>query len=259
MGRESRVVKAAGVESNMGYRSVRYRKQADIVGDRHAPLGVAEGVAKIKEMATVKADRTYKNGRKRKSADQTVELAVHLGIDPRQADQMLRGAISLPKGLGKKRTVIAFCDGAAVEEAKKAGAIEAGADELIDKVQKGWFEFDVAIAHPSLMGKVGKLGRVLGPQGKMPTPKAGTVAADVVGAVREFAAGRIEFRNDDGGNVHLPVGKASFSPDDLKENIEAVVRHLTKMKPASAKGHYIKKISLSATRTPSVTLTVETA
>jgi len=220
---------------------------------------VDEGVAKIKEMTALKADRSYKNGKKRKASEQTVELVVHLGIDPRQADQMLRGAISLPKGLGTKRTVIAFCEGPAAEEAKKAGAIEAGGEELIDRVQKGWFEFDVAIAHPSMMGKVGKLGRVLGPQGKMPTPKAGTVTPDVVTAVQEFSAGRLEFRNDDGGNVHLPVGKSSFAPQDLKENIEAVLRHIHRIKPASAKGHYIKRISLSGTRTPAVSLATETA
>jgi len=169
---------------------------------------------------------------------------------------MLRGAISLPKGLGKSRTVIAFCDGALIEEAKKAGAVEAGADELVERVQGGWFEFDVAVAHPSLMGKVGKLGRVLGPQGKMPTPKAGTVTPDIVHAVREFTAGRIEFRNDDGGNVHLPVGKVSFSVSDLKSNVEAVLEHFVRIKPASAKGHYFKKICLSATRTPSVQISM---
>jgi large subunit ribosomal protein L1 len=134
--------------------------------------------------------------------------------------------------------------------------VEAGADELIDKVQKGWFDFDVAVAHPSLMGKVGKLGRVLGPQGKMPSPKAGTVTADVVTAVKEFAAGRIEFRNDDGGNVHLPVGRASFSVADLEENIDAAIKHLRRIKPASAKGTYMKRVCLSGTRTPSVTLDV---
>lgn len=240
----------------MGYRSVLYRKQLEVRGDATQMLSVPDAAAKVKQMATLRADRTYKNGKKRKSNDQTIELVVHLGIDPKQADQMLRGAISLPKGIGKSRTVVAFCDGALAEAAKAAGAVEAGADELIEKVMKGWSEFDVAIAHPSLMGKVGKLGRVLGPMGKMPTPKAGTVTPDVVTAVKEFAAGRIEFRNDDGGNVHFPVGRASFAVADLVENIDAAIKHINKIKPAAAKGHYIKRACLSGTRTPGVNLAV---
>ena len=238
----------------MAYRSVTYRKQVEAGGGKHTPVSVEEGIAAVKRMAVIKGDRSYKNGKKRKSKDQTIEICLHLGIDPKQADQMLRGAISLPKGLGKSRTVIAFCDGATAAAAMEAGALEAGAEELIKKVEGGWFEFDVAIAHPSMMGKVGKLGRVLGPQGKMPTPKAGTVTPDVAAAVKEFAAGRIEFRNDDGGNVHLPVGKASFPDSDLKANIGAILDHFAKIKPASAKGHYMKRVCLSATRTPSVTL-----
>lgn len=226
----------------------------EVGGDLHTPLSLEEGITRVQRMADVKSDRTYKNGRKRKGTDQTVELVMHLGIDPRQADQMLRGAISLPNGLGRARRVIAFCDGAIADEAKEAGAVEAGAEELVEKIQKGWLDFDVAVAHPSMMGKVGKLGRVLGPQGKMPTPKAGTVTPDVATAVKEFTAGRLEFRNDNGGNIHLPVGRVSFSEEKLRENIEAVIAHITKLKPAAAKGQYIKKVSLSATRTPSVTI-----
>lgn len=213
-----------------------------------------EALAKVKEMADVRSDRTYKNGKKRKAFDQTVEIVMHLGIDPRQADQMLRGAISLPKGLGKSRRVIAFCEGALAEQAKEAGAIEAGAEELVKKVADGWMDFDVAVAHPSMMGKVGKLGRILGPQGKMPSPKAGTVSPEVESVVKEFVAGRLEFRNDDGGNIHLPVGKVSFSIEDLKANVTAVLDHFTKIKPVAAKGHYFKRVCLSATRTPSVTI-----
>ncbi len=242
----------------MGYRSVRYRKQLEAGGDCSEALSLEEGIARLKKMAAVKADRTYKGGKKRKAYDQTVEVVMHLGIDPRQADQMLRGAISLPKGLGKSRRVVAFCEGPMAEAAKEAGALEAGAEELVDKVQKGWFDFDVAIAHPSMMGKVGKLGRLLGPQGKMPTPKAGTVTPDVVTAVKEFAAGRLEFRNDNGGNVHLPVGRVSFSDGDLSENINAVIDHMTRIRPAAAKGQYIKRICISATRTPSVTIATGT-
>ena len=242
----------------MGYRSVLYRKQVEAGGDTVKPLALDEGIAKIKELAAIKADRTYKNGRKRGYPDQTVELVMHLGIDPKQADQMLRGAISLPKGLGKARRVIAFCEGPVAEAAKEAGAIEVGADELVKKIQDGWMEFDVAIAHPSVMGKVGKLGRLLGPQGKMPTPKAGTVTPEVAKAVSEFGAGRVEFRNDSGGNIHLPVGRVSFAAEDLKENIEAAIDHITRIKPASAKGHYMKRVCISATRTPSVTIAVGT-
>ncbi len=237
----------------MGYRSVLHRKQLEIRGSA-APASLDEGIAKIKEMAAVKSNRTYKNGKTRKAHDQTIEIVMHLGIDPRQADQMLRGAITLPKGIGKTRRVIAFCEGPLAEEAKAAGAIEAGADELTKKIQAGWFDFDVAVAHPSMMGKVGKLGRVLGPQGKMPSPKAGTVTPDVAAVVKEFSGGRLEFRNDNGGNVHLPVGKVSFPVEDLKANVEAVIDHFTKIKPAAAKGQYFRRVCLCATRTPSVTL-----
>jgi large subunit ribosomal protein L1 len=167
---------------------------------------------------------------------------------------MIRGSISLPHGIGKQKKVIAFCE--EVDEAKKAGAIEAGVDDLVKKVSDGWMDFDVAIASPKVMGKVGKLGRVLGPQGKMPSPKNGTVTADVVTAVGEFAAGKIEFRNDAGGNVHAVVGKQSFDVKKLTENIEAFVDHIKKIKPSSAKGAYIKKMSLSATMSPGVNVSI---
>jgi large subunit ribosomal protein L1 len=239
----------------MANRSVRYRKQLELRGEKTA-LPCKEALSKVVEMASVKADRKYKNGKKRKGDEQTVELVMSLGIDAKQADQAIRGSISLPKGIGRTNRVIAFCDGAAAEAAKAAGAIEAGADELIDKVAKGWMEFDVAIAHPSLMGKVGKLGRTLGPQGKMPSPKAGTVTPDVAKAVTEYAAGKLEYRNDAGGNIHLAVGKTSFALDDLVENVEAAMGHIQRIKPAAAKGQYVRKVAVSAAHTPSVEVAV---
>jgi large subunit ribosomal protein L1 len=188
--------------------------------------------------------------------DQTVNIVMHLGIDPKNAEQMIRGAVSLPRGIGKKKRVIAFVDGNEADEAKAAGAVEVGVDELIKKVNDGWTDFDVAIAHPRTMGKVGKLGRVLGPQGKMPTPKSGTVTADIAKAVTEFAAGKIEFRNDAGGNIHAVVGKASFADADLSENIESFVGHIRRLKPSTSKGHYIKKVCISGTMSPAIELEV---
>jgi large subunit ribosomal protein L1 len=240
----------------MPTKSVRYQKQSEIRGPRQDPQPIEGAIAKLKEMVGVKSDRTYKNGRKRKDAEQTVEICLHLGIDTRQADQMVRGSLSLPKGTGSTKRVIAFADGDAAEQAKAAGAIEAGGDDLVKKIQDGWMDFDVAVAHPSMMGKVGKLGRVLGPQGKMPSPKAGTVTPDVETAVREYSAGKLEFRADKGGNIHLPVGKTSFDNEDLRTNIEAVIAHMQKVKPTAAKGQYLRRVCIKATRTPSITLDV---
>ncbi|MFH1748976.1 MAG: 50S ribosomal protein L1 [Planctomycetota bacterium] len=191
--------------------------------------------------------------------DQSVDVVCHLGIDPRQADQMIRGSISLPKGIGKSKRVIAFCNEGDVEACTAAGAIEAGGVELVEKVQKGWMEFDVAVAHPALMSKVGKLGRVLGPQGKMPSPKSGTVSPDIVTAVRDYAAGKVEFRNDSGGNIHATVGKMSFSDEDLKDNILAFVGHLRRMRPAAAKGTFMRKVCLGGTMTPAVQVDTSTS
>jgi large subunit ribosomal protein L1 len=181
---------------------------------------------------------------------------LHLGIDTKLAEQLIRGSISLPHGVGKLKKVIAFCEESDVETAKKAGAIEAGCDELIKKITDGWTDFDVAIASPKVMGKAGKLGRILGPQGKMPSPKNGTVTADVASAVAEFAAGKVEFKNDAGGNVHAVVGKQSFEKQKLIENIEAFLGHIKRMKPSSSKGTYIKKMCISATMSPGVLVIV---
>lgn len=188
--------------------------------------------------------------------DQTVDIAFHLGIDPKQADQLVRGSVSLPKGIGKTKKVIAFCMEGEVGGAKEAGAIEAGGDELIDKVNKGWTDFDVAIAHPALMPKVSRLGKVLGPQGKMPSPKSGTVTQDIANAVKEYAAGKVEFRNDASSNVHAIVGKLSFSDRDLHDNIAAFIDYVRRLKPTTSKGQYFKSVSISGTMTPSVRLDV---
>ena len=188
--------------------------------------------------------------------DSTVELVMHLGIDPRQADQALRGSISLPHGIGKARKIIAFCDGEDIDKATAAGAIEAGGDELVKKIQDGWMDFDVAIATPPMMKIVSRLGRLLGPQGKMPSPKAGTVVKDMETAVTEYGAGKVEYRNDDGGNLHVPVGKASFDDEQLVENITAFMDHVKRLRPASTKGTYIKKVCLSASMSPAVQVDV---
>jgi len=225
----------------MALRSKRYEKESEQVSKE--PVGLAEAVEKVKSFNSVKFD-------------QTIECVLHLGIDPKQADQLVRGSISLPHGIGKQKKVIAFCEDSDIEAAKKAGAIEAGCDELIKKVSDGWMDFDVAVASPKVMSKVGKLGRILGPQGKMPSPKNGTVADNVATAVAEFAAGKVEFKNDAGGNVQIVVGRQSFDAEKLVENIEAFVSHIKKIKPAGAKGTYIKKACLSATMSPSVTIGV---
>ncbi len=219
-------------------------KAAENVTKEALPLADA-----IKHLRTFKATKF----------DQSVEIVMHLGIDPRQAEQLIRGAISLPNGIGKVKRVIAFCDDSEAEAAKAAGAVEAGNDDLVEKVNGGWVDFDVAIASPKVMGKVGKLGRVLGPQGKMPSPKNGTVTADVATAVAEFTAGKVEFRNDAGGNVHALVGKLSFSDENLAGNINAFMRNIEKMKPATSKGTFVKKVCLSATMSPSVMVQLTTA
>jgi large subunit ribosomal protein L1 len=189
--------------------------------------------------------------------DATVDLVLHLGIDPKQAEQALRGSISLPNGIGVSKKVVAFCDGEDVNRAKAAGATEAGGEDLVKKIMDGWTDFDVAVATPAMMRTVSKLGRILGPQGKMPSPKAGTVVADIATAVKEYAAGKVEFRNDDGGNIHVPVGKASFEVDKLVQNVEAFIGHIKRIKPPTSKGTYIRRACLSATMSPSVQLEVE--
>ncbi len=188
--------------------------------------------------------------------DQTVEVCFNLGIDPRHADQAIRGSVSLPKGIGKTSRVVAFCTVDKEKECLEAGAIKAGAESLVAEIERGWMDFDVAIATPDMMRVISKLGRVLGPKGLMPSPKAGTVTKDVVSAVTEFAAGKVEYRNDKGGNVHAPIGKMSFSEADLVENLTHFITIIEGLRPSSVKGQYLKKVAVSGTMTPSVLITV---
>ncbi len=186
--------------------------------------------------------------------DQTVQLAVRLGVDPKQADQMVRGSIVLPHGIGKSKRVLVFAQGNNADIAKAAGAEHVGGKELADKIKEGWTDFDVAIATPDMMGVVGPLGKVLGPRGLMPSPRAGTVTQDVANAVKEYKAGKVEFRCDAGGIVHCIVGKMSFSEIQLIENIEALLRYINGVKPSSSKGVYLRSVSLSATMMPGITI-----
>ena len=206
------------------------------IQQEHTP---AEAIDLVKSMAGAKFD-------------ETIELAVRLGVDPRKADQIVRGTVGLPAGTGKAVRVAVFATGPAAAEARDAGADIVGADDLVEKVQGGFLDFDVAIATPDLMAQVGKLGRVLGPRGLMPNPKTGTVTAEVGKAVGEFKGGKVEYRTDRYGNIHVPIGKASFTPDALSANFHAVVDELQRAKPASAKGRYIKSITVAPTMGPGV-------
>jgi len=183
--------------------------------------------------------------------DETVEVAVRLGVDPRHADQQVRGAVVLPHGTGKTRTVLVFAKGDKAKEAEQAGADYVGAEDMVAKIQQeGWLEFDVAIATPDMMGNVGKLGRILGPRGLMPNPKTGTVTFDIARAVQEVKAGKIEYRVDKAGNIHAPIGKVSFEPEKLVENLRTLIDALVRARPAAAKGQYLKAISVSSTMGP---------
>src|SRR5262245_15604715 len=190
--------------------------------------------------------------------DQSVELIFSLGIDPKQADQAIRSSVSLPHGIGKSKRVIAFCPDHLAEQAKAAGAIKAGGQSLVTEIEKDNFtDFDVAVATPDMMRFVGRLGKVLGPKGLMPSPKAGTVTPDVATAVKEYAAGKVEFRNDTGGNVHCVVGKVSFDKQKLVDNVNAMVSTIRRLKPQTSKGHYFKKVVLKGSMTPAVYLNVQ--
>ena len=192
----------------------------------------------------------------KRNYDETVDMVLRLGVDPRKAEEMIRGTVSLPAGTGKAVRVAVFAQGDAAQAARDAGAEYVGAEDLAEQIEGGMLDFDVTIASPDMMPIVGKLGRVLGPRSLMPNPKTGTVTPDVAKAVEEFKGGKVEFRTDKFANVHVPVGKISFSEDDISKNIESVVEELKRMKPAGAKGQYIKKASISTTMGPSIKLDV---
>ncbi len=186
--------------------------------------------------------------------DETVELHIRLGIDPKKSDQMVRGSVALPHGIGQSRSVVVFAEGEAAEAARAAGADAVGGEDLAERINAGWTDFDICIAHPSMMRIAGRLGRVLGPQGKMPSPKSGTVTDRVGEAVAEFKAGKVEFRADSGGNLHVPVGKRSFPATKIQENVSHFLEHVRGVRPSTVKGVYIRKVSISGTMTPGVTL-----
>ncbi len=209
-------------------------------------------VEKTKEYEIKEAVSIVKAFKKAKF-DEAVDIVMKLGVDPKHSDQLVRGSFSLPKGIGKEVRVVVFASGDdKIEVARGAGAVEAGGDDLLAKVEGGWMDFDVAISTPDMMGKVGKLGRVLGPQGKMPSPKSGTVTNDVLNAVKEFREGKVEYRTDAGGNVHVPVGKVSFPDEDLVENINSFIKHIVSNRPPAAKGIFVQKISISSSMGPGV-------
>lgn len=188
--------------------------------------------------------------------DETVDLAVRLGVDPKQGDQMVRGVAPLPHGLGKKVRVVVFAKGEKQKEAQTAGADEVGAEDLIEKIDKGWMEFDKAIATPDMMGIVSRLGKVLGPRGLMPNPKLGTVTFDVAKAIKDVKAGAVEYKVDKGANIHAPVGKSSFGKDKLKDNIVTLMESILRAKPATSKGVYLRSVTLSTTMSPGIKLDV---
>ena len=227
----------------MRKRSKRYKAAAAKV-DVQKKYSVQDAVALVKTMTA-------------KKLDQSLDISIKLAIDPKRSEQSIRGAVSLPKGIGKARRVVVFADGDEARAAKDNGADEVGMDDLAKKIEAGWFEFDVAIALPRTMRVISKLGKVLGPQGKMPSPKAGTVTPNVAAAVKEFKAGKIEFRTDAGANVHAAIGKKSFGAEDLASNLVAFLDHLRTLRPAQAKGSFIQKVVVSTSMGPGVMLAVE--
>jgi len=222
----------------MAKKGKKYQEVAKLV-DASKLYEPEEAVALVKQTATAKFD-------------ETVEVAIRLGVDPKKQDQAVRGVVVLPHGTGKTQRVLVFAKGEKAKEAEAAGADYVGDSDLINKIQQGWFEFDVCVATPDMMSEVGKLGRILGGKGLMPNPKAGTVTFDVAKAVQEIKAGKIEYRLDKAGQIHAPIGKVSFDAEKLAENFRALVDAVNRSKPAAAKGVYLKSIALSSTMGPSV-------
>nr|WP_295971093.1 50S ribosomal protein L1 [uncultured Bacillus sp.] len=222
----------------MAKRGKKYLEAAKLV-DRSKAYPIVEAMELVKKTSVTKFDAS-------------VEVAFRLGVDPKKADQQIRGAVVLPNGTGKTQRVLVFAKGEKLKEAEAAGADYAGDAEYINKIQQGWFEFDVIVATPDMMGEVGKLGRILGPKGLMPNPKTGTVTFDVTKAVNEIKAGKVEYRVDKAGNVHVPIGKASFEIEKLVENFSTIFDTMQKAKPAAAKGTYMKNVAITSTMGPSV-------
>jgi large subunit ribosomal protein L1 len=223
----------------MPARGKKYKESIQLVDRQKRYDNVQEVMELVKKMTTTKFDAS-------------VDVAVRLGVDPRHADQMVRGAVVLPHGTGKSVRVVVFAQGEKEKEAREAGADFVGADDLVQKIQDGWLDFDKVIATPDMMGKVGRLGRVLGPRGLMPNPKVGTVTTDVARAVKETKAGRVEFRVERAGIIHAPIGRASFDADKLADNFNALMEVLVRLRPATLKGSYIKSIAVSSTMSPGV-------
>lgn len=215
----------------------KYQEAAKLLEDK--VYEAEEAVDLLKKTATAKFD-------------ETVEVAVKLGVDPKHADQQVRGAVVLPHGTGKTKRVLVFAKGEKVKEAEAAGADFVGAEELVQKIQGGWADFDVAVATPDMMGTVGRLGKILGPKGLMPNPKVGTVTLDVTRAINEIKAGKIEYRTDKAGNIHAPIGKVSFDNGKILENFHTLIDTLIKVKPAAAKGQYMRSITISTTMGPGI-------
>lgn len=215
----------------------KYQDAAKLIEDKL--YDAAEAIELVKKTATAKFD-------------ETIEAAIHLGVDPKYADQQVRGALVLPHGTGKTKRVLVFAKGDKVTEAEAAGADYVGSDEFVSKIQGGWFDFDVTVATPDMMGTVGRLGKVLGPRGLMPNPKLGTVTMDLTKAINEIKAGKIEYRTDKAGNIHVPIGKASFDSAKLLENLSVLVDTLIKVRPAAVKGQYMKSVNVAATMGPGI-------
>jgi large subunit ribosomal protein L1 len=229
----------------MANKGKKYQEAAKLV-DRSKAYSIQEAIELAKKTSIVKFDAT-------------VEAAFRLGVDPKKADQQIRGAVVLPNGTGKTQRVLVFAKGDKAKEAEAAGADYVGDSEFINKIQQGWFEFDVIVATPDMMGEVGKLGRVLGPKGLMPNPKTGTVTFDVTKAVNEIKAGKVEYRVDKAGNIHVPIGKVSFEDQKLVENFNTIFETMMKVKPAAAKGTYMKNVAVSTTMGPGVKVDPSTA